>query len=91
MGPQLAFKQYDRVFNGAATMLLWCSQVLPCIVGSSAPLSELVQHVVAAFKSADIGDSLDELTVRTAILDMAARKAHAGRAGTNATTRPSLL
>jgi len=84
MGPELAFNQYNRVFDGAATMLLWCSQVLPFIVGSSAPLSELVQQVVAAFKSADTGDSLDEVTVRAAILDMAVRKAHAGRTGTNA-------
>ena len=51
-------------------------------MGSSAPLSELVQQVVAAFKSADTDDSLDEVTVRAAILDMAVRKAHAGRTGT---------
>ena len=74
---ELAHQLQGRT-KGGATMGLRCSQVLPCIVGSSAPLSELVQQVVAAFKSADTGDVLDELTVRTAILDMAARKAHAG-------------
>ena len=72
-------------------MLLWCSQVLPCIVGSSAPLSELVQEIVAAFKSADSGDVLDDLTVRTGILDMAARKAHGGLTGANASALSSLL
>ena len=50
-------------------------------MGSSATLSELVQQVVAAYAAADTGDELDELTVRMAIVDMAARKAYAGRKG----------
>ena len=58
-----------------------CSlQVLPCVVGSGATLSTLVSQVTATYKNPDTGGALDETTVMTAILDLAARKAHSGRA-----------
>ena len=59
-----------------------CSpQVLPRLVGSGAKLSVLVSRVVAAYKNPDTGGALDETIVKTAILDLAARKAHSGCAG----------
>jgi hypothetical protein len=56
-------------------------QVLPCVVGSDATLSTLVSQVTAAYNNADTGSPLDEMQVKTSILDMAARKAHSGRVG----------
>ena len=58
--------------------------MLPCIVGSSATLTELIQQIRTAYKCAITGEALDELTVRAAVLEMAVRKAHSAKAGAGA-------